>query len=151
MMDTKLSSIVLALTLTSSAVLASPVTSVINPVSGTATSKSQGFTESYVSIGATATATQTATATTSGLATATGMVTDVMAEVKTTATQTSSVTATGTFEGMVGPSTIPSFSNAGAFSFSSAEAIAAIPAVIAPGNNGNNGNNGNGNNNNGGS
>jgi len=131
--------------LAAGASLANGPTLTTNLVSGSATSKSQGFTESFVSIGANATASQTATATTTGLATVTGVVANQMAEVTTLATQTSLVTAAGSFEGTVGPSTLSSFSNAGAFSFSGAEGVATIPTIVFPGNSGNTGgNNGNG-------
>jgi|NOAtaT_6_FD_contig_21_5475919_length_736_multi_4_in_0_out_0_2 hypothetical protein len=155
MTHTPLTPLVFAISLVSASVLAAPTGST-NPVSGSATSKSQGFTESFVSIGANATATQTATATTSGIANVTGAVADNMAEITTKAMQTSEVKATGSFEGTAGPSSLGLFSNAGAFSFSAAEGVATIPSIIFPGNSGNsgsgndgggnNGNNGNGNN-----
>jgi hypothetical protein len=122
---------------------ASQPTATANSVTGTATSKSQGFTESFVSIGGNATANQSATAPASGTSNVTGTVTNNFAEVVTKAEQISAASATGNFQGQAGPSEFSPFSNAGAFSFSSAEGVATIPTITAPGNSGNAGNSGN--------
>jgi len=114
-----------------------PSVGTTNAVTGSATSTSQGFTESFVSIGGNGTASQSATANTSGLANVTGSVSNTFAEVLTNAEQISMATATGSFVGDAGPSEFSPFSNAGAFSFSTAQGVATIPTITAPGNSGN--------------